>query len=1455
MAEPSTNSEMEVQALLNESSEQGSTTDNMMTARGTDMNRFKQVTCIGQEMKQYPGLLGLTKRLEPRTTTDFDVWFDELESKMRTLQGSLHPHLMGDETLDNIRPPANASRERRDVFEHDKLATRSVVISCLNPEIGINRFRNIRRYPDAAAILKSLRSRHSGFTSREKLDNMYMKIRTVIPITSHIVEDFLHWDATIDKYNYERARAVSPSSHPRADGWERFDSFDRVFQREIFQTWIKDIKRNVKTNLTGNDAIQFWDDEWEERSVELKELLEQVKTYALIQARESDPLPKGTEKVLAVQTHAPAPQSKDNNSKNKSKGKNKNKGKGQNGCSKCKTEAGQSCTHCHKCNIPIPDGWAAHAYAGECKVLREETKAKTTRKQEPNSVMFISSSIDTLEDVPSNINAVQPHTIDTGDIYYDPGAAGHLTGLEARLTDVHDIEPMLRKSANSTFVTTRAGTLTIPFLLPDNTVEVCKIENVGVLPELGPRLTLFSPAVYARQRLGNDYNSIDSQLHYGTIAHTVHHEPDDPRKLWYLTDFVGPSQYVRTTTSMNPVFAITSKHTWLQVHEALGHPSYKVMQYMYKQSTDNSQWPSTPLTPEEIQSCSACIAGRSHQLPYVRSTHQRIVGKTLVTDLAGPLPPTYGGGCYICILVDQASGYIWGTVQATKDAALPSLKKWLNAIKTWAEKNNTNQIPTVLRSDNGGEFKSMAISNLLNEMGIEQQFTTPYTPQQNGTAERYVGIIFDKVRTLLNGSSLELKAWGEAFNYAIYIINREPRVRHKGKSAFEIWFKEKPESISTTPWGSPCYFLAPAHEIHNKLQSRSLLGYFVGVGETHQASFRILLPGDPPTIQYARSITPLSKEAAENAKWPRDIIMSKEPPKVMQKELKEKKSSKRNQSSVGEDNNSVGDQNNTPMFSIWNQAEDAELCLAVQFESDTPNINKALNGPNADQWRKAILEEETAHVHNKTFEIIENPGRTKVLGYILLCRAKRGLDGKIARYKVRCVARGDQATQGVHFHETFAPTQTYWGFRMILSIAAANPNWVIHNIDVKTAYVLAPLDPNDYILMEIPREFKLYKTDGFKNPVFRVRRSLYGLPPSGRNWNKLIDDKLRTVLGLIPSVTEPAIYVHSSGTLVGVYVDDITIAGPEKVVLELKSTLASLFPLTDNDLLKWTLGMRVTQDPKSIILDQCQYARDLLKTYHLEQTPKFKTPLAVNPVLHPAEADEVLPIKDIRRYQAILGSIMYMMVATRPDLAYAIGTVSQFSAAPSSAHMAALIRIVGYIRQTVDYKLVYSRVESEHLAPLNATSDASFGTEWERHGHSLEGYIIKLGDHTVHWRARRQKVVARSTLEAEYIALADCTREVIIFRNLLAELQRPIHGASTIYTDSRGAHDVANTDRINPSQRHHAMRIWFVRDYIRLDEIKTTWIPSETNIADGLTKPLRGAQHQAYCEALRLKAN
>ena len=305
-------------------------------------------------------------------------------------------------------------------------------------------------------------------------------------------------------------------------------------------------------------------------------------------------------------------------------------------------------------------------------------------------------------------------------------------------------------------------------------------------------------------------------------------------------------------------------------------------------------------------------------------------------------------------------------------------------------------------------------------------------------------------------------------------------------------------------------------------------------------------------------------------------------------------------------------------------------------------------------------------------------------------------------------------------------------------------------MDVETAFLNGKLD--DEIYMQQPEG---YVKPGEEHLVCKLEKSLYGLKQSSRCWNKAFWECVEKI-GFTQASADPCVFIRKEDTLtiIAVHVDDLMILA--KNISEMDS-LKLQFKMKDMGQLHYYVGVYIVQDKenKQVFLHQGQYIEKMLKKFGQREAKPVSTPADLNVKLQ-KENGFCRPV-DVISYQSVVGSLLYAALATRPDIAQAVGVVLKFCANPTQSHFMAAKRILRYLKGTVSLGLSYKKCAD---GILTVYSDADWAGDVDDR-HSTSGNVFSLARGAVSWLSKKQATIALSKAEAEYVALSTATQEAI----------------------------------------------------------------------------------------------
>src|SRR5579859_3800899 len=283
-----------------------------------------------------------------------------------------------------------------------------------------------------------------------------------------------------------------------------------------------------------------------------------------------------------------------------------------------------------------------------------------------------------------------------------------------------------------------------------------------------------------------------------------------------------------------------------------------------------------------------------------------------------------------------------------------------------------------------------------------------------------------------------------------------------------------------------------------------------------------------------------------------------------------------------------------------------------------------------------------------------------------------------------------------------------------------------------------------------------------------------------------------------------------------------------------KRALAEKFNMKDVGELTFFLGIQVNRDraDKTIMIREDGYVNMILKKFQMLDAKPASIPIPHGVKLIKLDEQEESTIDD-KIYQSKVGSLMYAMLCTHPDLAYTVSQISQFNNHPSEEHDAATNRVFKYLRGTSNLRITF---DGKVGLEMRAYSDANWGGEVDRK--SVGGYLFCLAGGAVSWAAKKQPTVALSSMESEYMALTQAAKESIWIQRLIEELGIPIANVNVIYADNQGSIALAKNPEYHARTKHIDIQHHFVRECVENGSIILQYVPTNEMAADAMTKGL-----------------
>lgn len=1046
--------------------------------------------------------------------------------------------------------------------------------------------------------------------------------------------------------------------------------------------------------------------------------------------------------------------------------------------------------------------------------------------------------------------------------YIDSGATRHMTHVNLTMENKRNpVVPEVRVANNEKITIKHVGDVKCNL---DGQSELVTLKEVQYIPDLCVNLL----SVSAMVKIGNTaVFDINGCKIYNT-----------KKQLVATGDLVDDMFKLNIKTSETACVSNANKinNDAILWHRRLAHTNFNTL----KSALDIKVTPG--------MKCVVCAKGKQARQPFSDTgTRATKTLQIIHSDVCGKLPVrSFGGSNYFVTFIDDYSRKIFIYPIKSKDEVFSCFTEFKKRVE-----NETENKIKVLRTDNGLEYVNKKFKQFCADNGIKHETSTIYTPQQNGIAERNNRTILEKARCMLIDANLSKQWWAEAVCAAVDIINVLPNAPNK-EAPNEKWNGKKCNLNNFKVFGckamawlpdckrskldaksQECIFLrnasnSKAYRLYNE-QTKSIVisrdvifmeneNTVIGSNDLNKNSYHFIedadaeadgpadaVADDPAVIEETTSVdqTPalIAPGEIDNANESIITVHSGTSEYVTDDEssvtpTEESPAPVLDESTL--DDSVVDDELRDPTFTTRAKIDDTAdrpktrnfvknfLNFHTAFIVNEPSSYKeALKDENSDKWKIAMQEEYESLVKNNTWSLVERPFNEKIVDNKWVYKVKEDKNNLPVRYKARLCARGFTQEYGVNYYETFSPVVRFTSIRIILAIAAQK-RMSMKQFDVKTAFLNGELKETVY--MEQPIGF----TDG-TNKVCRLNASLYGLKQASRCWNEKFS-KFIKLFGFKQCKVDPCVYISKRNgalTILAIHVDDGLVVGEN--LTDVKSVITHLseqFEIKEMDV-GCFLGLEIQQNEDgSVFIHQSMYAAKVLNKFDMQNCDGVSTPSDTNQAMHNFDESEPSSYP----YRELIGSLMYLAVGTRPDIAHAVAVASRFLEKPTVVHERAAKRILKYINKTLNFGILYL---SSEINELNAYSDADYAGDVDTR-RSTSGSAFMFGSGIISWCSERQKSVSLSTTESEYIAASQCVKELIWLINIFNEILVEKSLKFRLFMDNQSAIRLVKNPEFHKRTKHIDVRYHFIREKYEENLFTLEYISTNEMIADVFTKAL-----------------
>ena len=544
-------------------------------------------------------------------------------------------------------------------------------------------------------------------------------------------------------------------------------------------------------------------------------------------------------------------------------------------------------------------------------------------------------------------------------------------------------------------------------------------------------------------------------------------------------------------------------------------------------------------------------------------------------------------------------------------------------------------------------------------------------------------------------------------------------------------------------------------------------------------------------------------------------------------------------------------------FTLWysenNHSRD-EVCFKLSEHGPIPiplTAAQALAGPMGPRWKKAMDDEITKLMGLKAWKVesrsVPRKQGRRVTGSRWVFDVKYNKDGTLKKLKARFVVKGFTQQEGVDYERSFSSTLRASSFRTFLAISAGR-KFPVRHLDVTNAFVQASLDDVD-LWIEPPQGYADYEDflDDKGNPITKVcklQRALYGTKQASRLFSLKLSKYLQDN-NFISSPSDPCIYHKKTSEgeiLLGTYVDDIIVAFSDRSMYDrFEKSFAAAFDCTPSESLSWFLGIGIEQigdNNDCIAIHQEKYIEDMVKRFvpgGASNSIMRKTPVSTDLLERcgPTTSDAQRDYMRTKPYMELVGSLLWVATMSRPDIAYHMSILCKYMSDQNQQCYESGIQLLLYLYATRRSCIVYGCDGDKENYDFHAYSDASWSTP-----HPMAGYVVKINGGVVSYAAKKLKVVAASSCEAEYAACTMCAHDVTFVREVCNDLGFEIKGTIPIFVDNKACITLCEDVKVSSKNKHFLRAIHYIREQVQDLQVKCIFVRAEAQMADGMTKPV-----------------
>jgi len=885
-----------------------------------------------------------------------------------------------------------------------------------------------------------------------------------------------------------------------------------------------------------------------------------------------------------------------------------------------------------------------------------------------------------------------------------------------------------------------------------------------------------------------------------------------------------------------------NQHEIISLHNRWGHPSIEKM----KQGVKLNRIIGSNISYDEIKNfempiCFTCLKGKMKVDATPKSTTDKSkIDKLeiICSDLKGPMPKfSMHKNKWFIIFVCAKTKFITVLFMKDKTETLEKLQQFkLEYPDMFGHKMK------VFQCDEDKMFVEKELKKWCIQNQILLHTSPPYHHASNGMAERAIQTVMDKTITIMAEHQAPEGYWEEAVETAVYLLNRTPVKKIEWKTPYEALFNEIPDISHLVPFYSKGMYHLTKDERKNSLSQKSAECRMLGYNPYGKNQYKIIplmghqiLNRRDVTFNEIKNDSPLK---SDNVSQEKQISKRKASPIKSYYNFRDEKFRKT------DFDNSIKNDNNFLNNAYWSEGEFVLHSEDIEIEETPKTLQEALNSKEKEFWIKAI-EKELGELDERGVFELDETHKHQGMKSKMFYKIKYDQDmNKV--YKARLVACGYSQKFGIDYFDTFSPTTATITFNIIIMISKVN-KWTLKGMDIGNAFLEGECDTELY--MNLPKDLVKFMTgDDKKQICVKIIKSIYGLKQAAKIFNEKLNNQLESV-GFKRLANDVCLYMitkEMDNYYLIVHIDDIIITGrDDKIIKVLFNQISTRFKRTTEgkEFIRY-LGIDIDNNNQYIKFNQSKYIHEIMNEYF----EKHEIKISNIPMRSVVNYKLLKPDLNNKSILPITGKIRYCADKSRPDILYAINTISTQANNPNEEYITATIKLMKYLNTTINESLQLGGKDTKLI--LFAYSDASYITDGDSKSQLGNCFFLTRDSGAIYSVSKKDNTISHSSTESELKAMDMCVKTIIYLRNLLKELEFEQKEPTIIYVDNKSSMLLLETLKSSHKTKHINMRINFMREQIINRTIKLKFVPTEDQVADILTKALPRATFEKFRKIL-----